>query len=324
MEKNNTKASAETATRATLAEDWQKLQARSDWMHAPEMANYVNGLVSGKSLGEGGHWALYAMNEHIAPLIAHRKLQDETTTGLSMLSLACGSGHIEQALLADFGWPIANFTGVEYDDALRANAAQRFSKFPNCQSEFRFFDFNADNFPDKQYDIVFCCHSIHHATDLEGLLSYIQGSLKPDGIFLGIDFFGPTRFQIEYDVLPIIRELFSMLPDNLKLDMRNLQAPAQFIPPTIKEVRDADISESVRSSDLRTLLFSNFTVLDIKPMGGTLLRWLLQWRAGNFDHSNPEHVTIVRLLQFIERELIALNRIKSDDLFFALRKSDRL
>jgi SAM-dependent methyltransferase len=314
---------AQSATRTTLSEDWQRLQASYDWMTVPGMADYVNSQVSGKKLSECGHWAIYANHEYLQSLLIKRKENDSDFSGLSMLSLACGSGHIETSLLDQFKWPIKYFTGLEYDDALREKASENFSNIRSCKSNFKFFDFNAENVPDREYDVVFCCHSIHHATDLEGLLTYINGSLKSDGIFLGIDFFGPTRFQIEYDVLPIIEELFLMLPDKLRKDLRNSEITERYVPSTIKEVREADISESIRSSDLRTLLFSNFKVLDIKPMGGTLLRWLMQWRAGNYDPSIPEHVCIANLLQYIEREFIEMRRIKSDDLFFALQKTER-
>ena len=315
-----------TSTRATLSTDWQEMQKRTDWMAAPGMADYVNGMVSAKPLAEGGHWAIYAREQHVSRLLADRQISTSSINGgLSMMSLACGSGHIEYSLLNQFEWPISYFLGLEYDDQLRSHAEQSFKNLSQCQSEFRFFDFNAQNKPVQQFDIVFCCHSIHHATDLEGLFPFINASLKPEGLFIGIDYFGPTRFQIEYDVLPIIEELFAILPGNLR---RNLHDPAQpiedrFSPPTIQEVRAFDPSESIRSSDLRTLLFSNFKVVDIKPMGGTLLRWLLQNRAGNFDPEIEEHVAIARLLQFIERELIALRKIKSDDLFFVLKKSER-
>lgn len=175
-------------------------------------------------------------------------------------------------------------------------------------------------------DIIFTCHSIHHATDLESMMKFINGSLKVNGIFIGIDYFGPTRFQIEHDVFPIIKELFDALPPDLRRDLRDAKGniTEQFLSASIDEVRNADISESVRSSDLRTLLFAAFPVIDLKPMGGTLLRWLLQYRGGNFRFDVPEHVSIIRLLQIIERELIILRRIKSDDLFFVLQKSDRL
>ena len=53
-------------------------------------------------------------------------------------------------------------------------------------------------------------------------------------------------------------------------------------------------------------------------MGGTILRWLLQYRAGNFKGDNPCHVAIADLLCYIEERLIRDGRIKSDDLFFVL------
>jgi len=316
----------ETSTRATLSPAWQEMQQRIDWMSVPGMADYVNGLVSGKRLDQGGHWAIYARDRHVAPLLARRKVQDPACAGLTMVSMACGSAHIERALIVEFEWPISSLLGLEYDDVLRSQAREAFRSVPHCRSEFSFYDFNHDLALDSRFDLVFTCHSIHHASDIERLLALMSRILKPDGLLIGIDYFGPTRFQIEHDVLPIIEELFSMLPPALRRDLRDPEGRVQerFAPASIKEVRDADLSESVRSSDLRTLLFSNFRVVDLKPMGGTLLRWLLQYRAGNFDPSKEEHVAIARLLQFIEGELIALRRIKSDDLFFALQQSDRL
>jgi len=244
-----------------------------------------------------------------------------------MLSLGSGSGHIEATLLGQHAWPISRLVGLEYDSSLRTHASSRFGQdFPLVSTEFKAFDFNHPVELDEQFDVVFCCHAIHHATDLEAFLPAVNRYLKDDGIFVGIDFFGPTRFQIEHDVLPIIIELFDLLPPSFRRDLRDNEGAIteRFEVGTIKEVRDADVSESVRSSDLRTLLFSNFPVVDMKPMGGTLLRWLLQYRAGNFFADNPDHVAIVRLLQIIEREMIASKKIRSDDLFFVLRKSNRL
>jgi SAM-dependent methyltransferase len=309
----------ETASRYTLSPDWQAMQPRVDWMHAPYMPEYVNSLVSGRSLNDNGHWAIYAREKYLLPFRKKRR------HGLSLVSLASGSGYIEESLLS-FGWPITYLLGLEYDEELRREAINRFQKYRKCRAYFDYFDFNKEYANTQQFDIVFTCHSLHHANDLEGLMETINRLLKPDGLVIGIDYFGPTRFQIEYDVLPIISELYQYLPDDLRRDLRFEEEPSgeQFVPPSLYEVRDADISESVRSSDLRTLLFSTFPVIEIKPMGGTILRWLLQYRAGNFDPQNSYHVTIIRLLQFIERELMSSSRIKSDDLFFVLQKSHRV
>jgi len=314
------KISEQSASRYTLTQEWQELQKRVDWMNIPTMADYVNGIVSGKDLSADGHWAIYARDIYLY------NLQETMGKPLSMVSIACGNGHIEEALLTQFNWPVVHFLGLEFDAELRKSAAEKFNKIRGCSSEFSFFDFNDDKLEIKeQFDIVFVCHSLHHATEIEKTLEKINLLLKPNGLFIGIDYFGPTRFQIEHDVLPIIQELFSYLPKDLRhnIKTKDMIVDEIFSTSTISEVRNADISEAIRSSDLRTLLFSNFPIIEIKPMGGTILRWLLQYRAGNFKWDNPYHISIIHFLQFIEREFIRLNRIKSDDLFFVLSKSDR-
>jgi hypothetical protein len=63
----------------------------------------------------------------------------------------------------------------------------------------------------------------------------------------------------------------------------------------------------------------HFDEVEVKPMGGTLLRWLLQYRAGNFDHHSLEHRSIASLLQAYERDMIGSGVIPSDDLFFVCK-----
>ena len=113
--------SQETATRYTLTETWQAAQQRIDWMHAPYMAEYVNSLVSGRPLHEDGHWAIYAKDKFVLPLRVKRR------HALSMVSLACGSGHIEESLLG-FGWPISELWGLEYDDITPCRSVETVSK----------------------------------------------------------------------------------------------------------------------------------------------------------------------------------------------------
>ena len=165
-----------------------------DWMAAPGMANYVNGLVSKKDLSSEGHWAKYALNKYILPI--HKKKSNESKkklfnkkVKLSMLSLACGSAHIDESLIKEFNWPITDFMGLEYDSELIKAGKEKFNKLSNVKSEFQFFDFNNPPSINKKYDIVFCCHSIHHATDLEKFLPSMNSYLSDDGIIIGIDFF---------------------------------------------------------------------------------------------------------------------------------------
>jgi len=185
----------QTTTRFTLDSTYQASQKDLDWMSVPWMPEYVNDLVSGKTLNDHGHWAEYARDRYIIPLKEARGGE------INMVSLACGSGHIEASLITQFGWPLTKFLGLEYDDELRATVSGRFGKISTCQSDFGYFDFNSPDYPDHQFDIVFACHSLHHATGIDLLLEKINQMLRSDGLFIGIDYFGPTRFQIEFDVI---------------------------------------------------------------------------------------------------------------------------
>ena len=114
-----------------------------------------------------------------------------------------------------------------------------------------------------------------------------------------------------------------ILPDNFKINLDPNQkeiATEKIKRLTWDEIIEYDISEAPHSSDLRTLLFSQFNVKLKRPMGGTLLRWLLNNRAGNFDPGDLNHIAILQLLIEIESNLIKSRNKHSDDLMFVLTR----
>lgn len=306
-----------TASRAALDASFQANRQQLDWMHVPGMPSYVNMMVSGKSPNHGGHWARYAAERHVVPLAKRLGRR------LRMVSLGCGASRVEKGLIATHGWPVSSYFALEYDQALREKGREHFAELPDVEFRSSFFDFNdSANGPRESFDVVFVHHAIHHATAIEDLLRYVNSILAPDGLFVGSDFFGPTKFQVTYEVRQIIDELDRMLPDELRVNLKTGKLGAVSYA-SLDDMR-YDPSESARSADLRVMLFANFPVIELKPMGGTLLRWLLQYRAGNFDRANPYHRSIAALLIRTERDLIARGAIQSDDLFFVVGKSATL
>lgn len=306
-----------TASRAALDATFTANRQQLDWMHVPGMSTYVNGMVSGKNPNNGGHWATYAAEAHVIPL--SRKLGRP----LRMVSLGCGASRVEKGLMATHAWPVSSYLALEYDEALRNKGKDHFASLPGVRFRSAFFDFN-DPPSDlgETFDVVFAHHGIHHATNVEGLLQYINSIMAQHSLFIGSEFFGPTRFQVTYEARQIIDELDRILPDDLRLNLKTNKIGG--VKYATLEDMGYDPSESARSADLRVLLFSNFPVIDMKPMGGTLLRWLLQYRAGNFDRSNKYHMSIAALLIHIERDLIRRGALQSDDLFFVVGKSGSL
>ena len=210
----------------------------------------------------------------------------------------------------------------EYDAALLKNAERLLGDF-NLEKQFEVFDFNNPiRASDEHYDVVFFCHSIHHVQNLEIFLPYINSLLREDSIILGIDHLGPTRMQTEYTVRKLIERIFKILPPRLR---RNLVKDGliddKFPGFNMSELIRNDPTEAPRSSDLRTLLFSLFEIVEIAPMGGTLLAPLLAFRAGNY--TSDDDFAILELLMLLEEQLIKSRTIISDDLFFVLSRSDR-
>jgi hypothetical protein len=312
------KKNQETATRVTLQDNWIKEREKIDWMGVPGMPDYVNSLVSGRLLKDGGHWANYIRDAHLIPL------KERLGRGLTMLSLGCGDAHIDAAMIKEFHWPIASLTGLEFDEKLREQALKNFNDL-SVSACFHFFDFNNPGKPSAKYDLVFSHHSLHHAYELELMLTFVENAMHDDSIFVGSEYLGPTQFQVEPETRKIINHLYESLPEALKVDCRKQDSapPKQIHYPSAQEVASYDSSESVRSSDLRTLLFSRFIEHDRRPMGGTILRWLLQYRAGNFDHKCSKDKSIALLLIYIEKLAIETRLIKSDDILFVLKKFNK-
>jgi SAM-dependent methyltransferase len=311
-----------TTWRQALAADWSERRARIDWMSIPQMHDHVNEVMTGGTRAENGDWIDYSLRSHLGRLLERRELRGSKIKGLSLVSFGCGAGAIEQEFLRR-GWPIDRIVCREYDTDLLSRARDNLDQF-GISKDFEQFDFNN---PEKnafeKFDVAFFCHSLHHCTDIERFLAYLNLVVKEDGIILGVDYFGPPRLQIALESIKIINDIFDALPNRLRANLASEGVIDEtFRVPTIAECRSGDPSEAPRSSDLRALLFATFPVIDVLPFGGTLLRPLLAYRAGNFQ--TEEDFCILRLISILERELIRGRLITSDFLYFVLGRSNRL
>jgi SAM-dependent methyltransferase len=308
--------------RQALDENWDEIRSLTDWMGLPAMHDHVAELHTGAARSIGGDWVDHSMIRHLNPLAQRLAAKDgNPDRKLSMVSFGCGTGQIEEAVLKR-GWPVERIICREYDTALLDRARENIAGLCREQ-DFQQFDFNQpEGVGYETFDIAFFCHSMHHCTDIERFLKFLNRVVKPDGLIVGLDYFGPPRLQVTYDVKRLIDEIFESFPEHLRFNLQTREVEPAFSVDTIEAVERADPSEAPRSSDLRSLLFSAFPVREVSPMGGTLLRPLMAQRAGNF-RSDSDHC-VLKLLMMLERELIKSGRLTSDNLYFALERSDRL
>jgi hypothetical protein len=193
----------------------------------------------------------------------------------------------------------------EYDQALLDRARANLQGLRPDQ-EFQQFDYNQPEAAGYEaFDVAFFCHSMHHCADIERFLTFLNAVIARDSVILGLDYFGPSRLQVTYEVKPLLDEVFESFSELLRLNLLTGEVEPSFIVSAIDEMKPADPSEAPRSSDLRSLPFSTFPVHEVSPMGGTLLRPLLANRAGNFrnaaDHCIPVDHCILKLLMVLHR-----------------------
>lgn len=80
--------------------------------------------------------------------------------------------------------------------------------------------------------------------------------------------------------------------------------------PSARSVQAVDPSEAIRSADILPLLRHYFEIVDLKPLGGTILQFLLADIAGNFQDDTGER--LLEMLFAIEDELVACGDLDSD------------
>jgi len=289
---------------------WEQVRRALDWMSAPGMHDYV-----GRFFPEGQGWVAYAKRRVLEPLCQLPEVA--RSGGIRLLSLGCGNGSVDAACM-DMGWPVHEYHVAEFDDQLLSAAAARLRTQGRAEivAAHR-LDFDALALLDVgRFDAIFFCHSLHHCTDIEGLIDFLRRSLLPHGIVFGADYFGGARLQPDFEILPLLRMLYGALPDCVKINLATGEPEPEYRPPSLRAVMEHDPSEAPRSGDLRSVFLSQFRELETIPMGGTLLRPLLAMRAGSFLDADETISSVLRLLCVFEAELISSGRIRSDDLFF--------
>lgn len=228
----------------------------------------------------------------------------------SVLSLCCGDGGFEKALLQHEVF--AHITGLDISET-RVLAARANKGHYAKQLDFMVGDVNVADFGVQAYDVVFAKAALHHVENLEGLVQGIKRCLRPGGVLVTIDFFGPTRFQwtdaqleaanrfIQQRIPPILRR---------KRDGSSYEAASR---PTVEAMVAMDPSEAVRSAELDPILRTHFDFHVDLALGGTVLNLIFYGDViNNFDAENPAHNGILEEAFQYERTLINEGKVGSD------------
>jgi SAM-dependent methyltransferase len=285
-------------------DDWKLLS----WDAHPVMLAQINRRISGDP------------DEHWLTFLKRRYAPDGVESGLS---LGCGAGGLERHAVHAGLCRLMDGCDLS-SDALAVAAELARKEGLTQQIRYFQFDLNADRLPRDRYDMCFSCSAIHHVDNLEHALGEIASALHADGLFILLEYVGPTRFQWSDRVQALMARVLDILPESHRALIRNRELVKRSIErPAVEVVAAADPSEAVRSGEILSLMDVYFDVLYRADLGGTLLQYLLADIAGNFRAEDPRDRALLELLALFEETLITERVIPSDFVLAVARPRSR-
>lgn len=232
------------------------------------------------------------------------------------LDLGCGFGDLEEHALS-LGLA-RSFHAIDISEPALAVARSRLAGRP---VSFELADLNRVSLPASAYDAVFAASSLHHLTNLEGLLDEVEKSLRPGGFLVFDEFVGPSRFQWTEKQLAVVNEILAALPGRFKKRLRLGFGRKRRVRRAPLDGSGLDSPfEAARSSEILLLAEERFELAARRDYGGALLHPLLEGIAGNFVPGRGPDDKLLGELCELELELERAGALGSDFTVVAARK----
>ena len=258
---------------------WQRTSSPTkNWNEIPAVKERWNRFISGNP--QVGHM------EYIA-----QKYFPEASD-LHALSLGCGTGGVELAWAKTGAFECID----AYDlSAPRINVAIKQAHAEGLEHvlNFQIGDVRTLTLPEAAYDVVILEHALHHFSPLAAILEKVDICLKPHGFLIVNEFVGPSRFQWTDRQLAAVNGVLALLPTRYRtLPDGSLKKPVYR--PSLLRMLLVDPSEAVESARIMPSLRKLFSIIELKPWGGTLLSLLFSEIGQNFPQADAASDAILQ------------------------------
>lgn len=224
------------------------------------------------------------------------------------LSLCCGDGSFERALVS--AGLVHSVLGLDASSVRIQAARDQAVEQPQCR--FEVANLNALELSDQRFDVVFAKAALHHIEALETLSEELVRVLRPGGLLIALDFFGPSRFQWTDLQLGWANRLLDGLPLSLR-QFRDGRIYERVTRPSEAQMIALDPTEAVRSSDIESIFKRRFELIDEYALGGTLLSLVVYGDLVNrYNPEDPAHCAHLEGMLRQEHALIDSGALPSD------------
>ena len=228
----------------------------------------------------------------------------ERTEGNNVVSLGCGTGAQELEILraADrLGLPRFRIKGMELSPIM-ATEGRRIAGEAGFGDRLTFIegDLN-DGIPiTEPLSAVIAHHCLHHIEALERLFDQIAERLLPEGVFASFDMIGRNGHMLWPETRPVVRALWSMLPDEKRFD-HAFRRPMPYY-----QDWDCSISsfEGVRAQDILRLIAERFAPEALVVWGAISQCFLGARACANFDVGSQQDRDFIAAVHELECRLL--------------------
>jgi len=271
----------------------------------PDIAHYWSNSKIRPKQEALGFSSAYAMFK----LYLERQCQREPARAMRFVSIGSGNCDIEVDFakhLLSAGY--SNFV-VECLDLNPAMLERgRLTALQNgvsAQIGFLEGDFNRWQ-PEREYDAVLACHSLHHVVNLEGLFKQVRSALRPHGRFIISDIIGRNGHQRWPEALEIVQEFWRELPPAYRYNRMLQRYEEEFVN------WDCSVEgfEGIRSQDILPLLLNYFQFEMFEAYGNVIDPFVDRCFGHNFDANAPWDRNFIDRVHQRDEEAMLAGRIK--------------
>jgi SAM-dependent methyltransferase len=295
------------------------------WYDIPQVAEYVNQKITGS-------------REPFFSWLQRKYAQVPFTKGLSV---GCGYGNIERELWTNQICREMDCYDISPQAIKQAQEQSLMALGPHTGLRFHVGNILETRPLVAGYDFVLFWASLHHFTNIEGVLKNASQLLRPGGFCFIYEFIGPSKFQWPSNQLALVNAVLNLIPKEWRIisardwpkllyGLMTLQftysiSQRAFIKRKVTRPYKwamwlRDPSEAVCSADIPAAIHGcdYFDVVEESPFGGSLLHLLLVDIYHNFMPADKRQELLRDLIQ-LEETLERSHFLPTDFTFYVLK-----